>query len=474
MKRVLIILLTVIVQQSFAQIADDALILSRWNQEGTARVTAMGGAFTALGSDLSSATMNPAGLGLYRSNDFSFSVAGNLNKTTGSYLGTDLATHQLRMNMPNFGIALSSPNYRNMETGGGPSSWTFAIGYNQIHTFNKAFGFEGTNNYSSYLDAGVPDPYAAYMDIFANDELIFDPNGDGEYINDYMNEGYGTFQEAFITEKGGIGEYYISFAANFVDNVYLGGTFGIQNVYINRTFEFSETPTKDITLDYFDYSTSLKTSGIGLNFKLGLIYAPVYWFKFGASLHSPTNYNLTDDYSEDLVSSINGISAQNTITPFIGDYQILTPTRIQGGVSFLVMKKALIAADYEFVDYSTAQLAASDYAFTQENRDIAEFYKATHSFRLGAEYKIAMLSLRAGGFYYASPYKSDLINKDNYQFGYSAGLGFRSGSYYFDIAYSKTLDNLKYQPYVLTSGQAPRASIDSKMTKIIGTLGFRF
>jgi hypothetical protein len=470
MKRAIIILLALIAQQSIAQIANDALLLSRWQHEGTARVTAMGGAFTALGGDLSSATINPAGIGLYRGSDFSFSVAGMLNKTNGSYFEADLATHQYKMNMPTFGVALSSPNYRNLQTGDGPSSWTFAIGYNQIHTFNRAFGFEGTNNEdNSYLDLGVPYP-PLYMDIFVQNGLILETLDEGVYTHDYLLDDYGAYQEAFITEKGGIGEYYFSFAANFLDDLYLGATLGIQSVYISRTFEFSETPTSPTNqLDYFDYSNSIKTSGLGLNFKAGLIYAPIYWFKFGAAIHTPTNYNLTDDYTENVGSSVNNIYAYSSQTPYIADYDILTPMRLMSGVSFMIMRSALISADYEFVDYSTAQLGAAEYSFTQENRDIAEFYKPTHSFRLGAEYKMGILAFRAGGFYYASPYENSLINKDNYKLGYSAGLGFRSGSYYFDIAYSKTMENLKYSPYEITS-----ASIDSKLTKIIGTIGFRF
>ena len=39
---------------------------------GTARAMAMAGAFTSLGADLSSMSINPAGLGMYRHNDISF------------------------------------------------------------------------------------------------------------------------------------------------------------------------------------------------------------------------------------------------------------------------------------------------------------------------------------------------------------------------------------------------------------------
>ncbi len=46
---------------SYAQTAYDALLFSENNYEGTARSVAMGNAFTALGGDLGSVTINPAG-----------------------------------------------------------------------------------------------------------------------------------------------------------------------------------------------------------------------------------------------------------------------------------------------------------------------------------------------------------------------------------------------------------------------------
>ena len=49
-----------------AQSAVDAYQLSQTEQRGTARFMAMGGAFTALGGDLSTLNQNPAGIGVYR------------------------------------------------------------------------------------------------------------------------------------------------------------------------------------------------------------------------------------------------------------------------------------------------------------------------------------------------------------------------------------------------------------------------
>ena len=49
----------------------DFAALSRSHPFGTARVMGMGGAFTSLGADLSSMSINPAGLGMYRHGDIS-------------------------------------------------------------------------------------------------------------------------------------------------------------------------------------------------------------------------------------------------------------------------------------------------------------------------------------------------------------------------------------------------------------------
>ena len=48
-----------------AQNEIDALRFSSYSSTGTARALAMGGAFSAVGADFSSAWLNPAGLALY-------------------------------------------------------------------------------------------------------------------------------------------------------------------------------------------------------------------------------------------------------------------------------------------------------------------------------------------------------------------------------------------------------------------------
>ena len=52
-----------------AQSATDAYQVSQYDLKGTARFMSMAGAFGALGGDLSTLSQNPAGIGVYRSNE---------------------------------------------------------------------------------------------------------------------------------------------------------------------------------------------------------------------------------------------------------------------------------------------------------------------------------------------------------------------------------------------------------------------
>ena len=55
--------------------------LSQDQHLGTARSMAMGSAFTSLGGDMSTLFINPAGLGMYRTNEFSLTPLVTLSRS---------------------------------------------------------------------------------------------------------------------------------------------------------------------------------------------------------------------------------------------------------------------------------------------------------------------------------------------------------------------------------------------------------
>ena len=95
----------------------------------SARVSAMGGAFTSLGADLSSMAINPAGLGMYRSSALSFSMSfDNTRSTNGN---VNYATNKSQTSFNQVGAAL------NLYQGTGSLvSFTLGFAYNQLADLN--------------------------------------------------------------------------------------------------------------------------------------------------------------------------------------------------------------------------------------------------------------------------------------------------------------------------------------------------
>ena len=112
----------------FAQRFDDILKYSRISPDGSARTSAMGNAFGALGGDLSTLHTNPGGLGVFRKSEFSFTPLVNLNKIKSGALSTNLD----KFLIGNIGIVFSIPNPR--------SDWkSYNIGFNytNLNNYNK-------------------------------------------------------------------------------------------------------------------------------------------------------------------------------------------------------------------------------------------------------------------------------------------------------------------------------------------------
>jgi hypothetical protein len=72
---------------SMAQVPEDALRMT-WNvPSGTARQQAIGGASGALGGDITSAFVNPAGMGVYKRGEFVISPGLSFISSKGNFLG---------------------------------------------------------------------------------------------------------------------------------------------------------------------------------------------------------------------------------------------------------------------------------------------------------------------------------------------------------------------------------------------------
>ena len=122
---------------------------------GTARSMGMAGAFTSLGADMASMSLNPAGLGMYRSSDLSFSPMMGFQSADNSAMSWG-DNKQSRFAVSNIGVAFNI--YEDSHTR--LTSMTLALGYNRIADFNYRYGF------SSKSEPSVA-PYRSIADAFS-------------------------------------------------------------------------------------------------------------------------------------------------------------------------------------------------------------------------------------------------------------------------------------------------------------------
>jgi len=90
MKKYLFLLLTGFTfSTAQSQETTDAIRYSQDNLNGTARFRAMGGAFGALGGDLSAITINPAGAAVFTNNQIAMTLSSYNTKNNSNYFGSE-------------------------------------------------------------------------------------------------------------------------------------------------------------------------------------------------------------------------------------------------------------------------------------------------------------------------------------------------------------------------------------------------
>jgi long-subunit fatty acid transport protein len=110
---------------------------------------------------------------------------------------------------------------------------------------------------------------------------------------------------------------------------------------------------------------------------------------------------------------------------------------LTGSIAAVFGKNGLLSFDYGYQDYSDAELRpTSDSFFASENQFISEALGGVSSFRVGGEYRIQRVSLRAGYRYRQSPYEDGNFAGD--LFGISGGIGYNFGGSRLDFAVNRT------------------------------------
>jgi hypothetical protein len=488
----------------YAQTAYDALLFSENNYEGTARTMAMGNAFTALGGDLGSVGINPAGsavagysqITLTPSLTFSASTTQGVSPYSDGhlpYFERQMKSRMTDFGMPNIGFTVNYDTNRSS----GIRNFTFGFIVNKTAGWNEDVYAAGTNSTTSFMgsmaydatisgltgtelgaagafdrmpwkpvvgyNSGMISTFGGYDDQFVGaSEVIYD-NGDVA-LGGPLNQSYGRRVD------GGKYDYLINMGANISDFIYIGANIGISsldytyNEYFKETavdpsdFEIALSGGETIYFDEMKYKYAYSASGTGYYGKIGVIVTPGGGFRIGAAIQTPTINTITEEWQQSGETSYtDGKYDASSSSPYgRGSYRMVSPSRVNFGVAYALGQLGVISADYEVSDYSQMRYKSSDYDrdyFESVNEEIMENFRASHMLRLGLEAKpLPELAVRAGYSMATSPERcfecsSDIpaIRNQNVSFG----LGYSSqNSFFADLAVRRTfLQDEYFMPY---------------------------
>lgn len=453
-----------------AQNAFEGQTLSQLGLRGTARFMSMGGAFTALGGDLSTLNQNPAGIGVYRSNDLGATLQIDFQQANTMFPNGTQIDKQTRAACNNFGyvgtmyLGESSPM----------PFFNYGASYSRVASFERRYGGPlgqiGTSLTNLVADYTTSDGYTP-NELLAGGSNAYDPYWDSSapwtsilMYNSYginpLNDASSTYRGLFdydrssaqgwfeVQQKGYVDEYNITFGGNVMNCVYWGLGVGITDLEFKQYTYYSESiddarmvalNRDGHTTDGFmyghadmDLNNYMHTYGTGVNVKIGVVVKPIDEFRIGIALHTPTWYNLTSESyastafrydSPQYPAVLEGERGTNDGYDDVYDWKLRTPLRLMVGMAGVVGGRGIISADYEYRPAQAANMQdnnGNDYR--DLNDDMHTYYKAVNIARLGAEYRVSPhVSLRAGYCYESSPVTQAAMDDQTYL--YTSGPG---------------------------------------------------
>ena len=505
-----------------SQEISDAMRYTQDNLNGTARFRAMSGAFGALGGDLSSLNVNPAGSAVFTNNQMTLTLSNFDTKNKSNYFGTTASEKNNSFDLNQAGAVFIFNNKNSNST------WkkiSLGVNYENISNFDNGIFSAGTNpnnsigdyflSYANNSNNGAPIPQE-FVNTNSGESIsdLYSFLGSNLPNNQYPNLNGFAAQQAFLGYQGFVlnaadqtnnslyisnvpkgGNYYqensiystgyngkLSFnaATSYKDQLYIGLNLNSHFTDFHKSSTFYEDNDAPLTSDYtvsrLSFENDLYTYGTGFSFQLGAIAKITNEIRLGLAYESSTWYTLNDELSQRLnvvSSATNAEDTNDVVNPQVVNiyepYKLQTPSKLTGSFAYVFGKSGLISIDYAVKDYSNTKFKpVNDPYFIDLNSDMNSILDTTGELRIGAEYKIEALSLRAGYRYEQSPYKNSLIIGD--LTGYSAGIGYSFGSTKVDLAYSYAKRNS--QQGFFNKGFTDGASIDAINNNISLTLAF--
>ncbi len=490
-----------------AQSIDDVELFNTRDLHGTPRFIGMGGAFTALGNDLSAIHINPAASSVFRQDNFGLSLGFQTREGAQGFYDGNAGSSDFSFLFENIGLV------KKFEVGGykNKTELAFSLGYTKLAEFNRDYTVvanrpvgpigEGTLagywiDEKFYPDGGngivglTPDQlfdeeYAAYQaGLFITDtndvieDLSFGNGSPSMYKLRYSRQ-----------ERGSFNEFHIGLGGAYNDVFHYGFALGFPTLSYTNDDLINEynLPTDSFPFDANSYTLNRTNEiyGNGINIKLEAIVKPAQWFRLGLSYQSPSWYTVTQMYQIDMTARFdNGdLGESDIISTGEYRYKLRTPAIYRAGGAFIFGKRGLLSVDYEYSDPSQSRTYTNGGSYNvleddlqSSNSVLSSVMKSSQAIKVGGEYRVGPVMLRAGyGFrqsFYQNPedFKSD-------QSTISGGIGYQNQDFSIDLSYSRSVfsrQDYVHPFYINNNGGEELVDSDMIRSNIVLGVGFRF
>ncbi|SDG93289.1 OmpP1/FadL family transporter [Psychroflexus sediminis] len=491
----LIVLFLIMSSSVFAQDITDALRFSSNSINGTARYTAMGGAFGALGGDISAIQINPASSAIFLNNKFSASLDLSTIDNDSFYGGgfTTSSSSDFDLNQLGAVFVFTTTNENTLF-----KKLTLGFSYNRTNNFNDEYSVSGSNNESVagyflnnaqgvpldlltprdgespadlYRFLGENQDFGAQQAFLGYETFIIDALNSADLDNtQYVSNVTGSdFRQTYFQEsRGNSGKYTLNGGGMIGDRIHLGLNLNYHFLDYRRLTLFDEFNSGSGVTDIF-FDNDLSTRGSGFSFQLGSIAKITDAWRVGFTYDSPTWMSISDELLQTIetVRSGGDVSILDPrVLNIYPEYSFKTPGRLSLSTAYVFGGSGLISFDYSYKDYSAMEFTSS--GFETQNQDISNLMTSASTFNLGGEYKINNVSLRAGYFFQESPYENESFLGDTE--GSSFGLGYNFGNATLDFSYQRVIQDR--QGVLYFTGLTQESEIQSIFNNYRLTLAF--
>ena len=447
-----------------SQEISDAVRYANNNLTGTARFTALSGAFGALGGDFSALNVNAAGGAVFLRNQIAFTFSNYSVQNNTDYFGTNVSARKTNFDINQIGSVFV---FYNRKTDSDWKKFTIAFNYENSNNFDNVIYSQGVNpnnsvaNYFLSYANGLPlnlleDSlysqlnYQQQQGFLGYQGYIVDPvttlPENELYVSNVPNGG-NYYQENHLESSGNNGKLVLNMASQYKDRFFFGLNLNSNfvNYYQYTSFSESNANSESKGVRSLLFENDLYTYGYGFSFQLGAIAKVTNDLRFGLSYESPTWYELNDQLLQTLSSR--GFNYGNPPDPNLSStvvdsktvmvyqpYNLHTPGKFTTSLAYVFKKSGLISFDYTYKDYSNTKYTPNNYNNSSVNQAMSTSLNTTAEFRVGAEYRIKQLSLRGGYRFEESPYENKQLMGDLN--GFSTGLGYSFGNTKIDFSYA--------------------------------------